>query len=210
MPVEEYLAELKDPSRPLLASRLGVLSALLPEESRLFSQVWPQIEVARRRQILRRLLDLAEDNVEMDFDAVFMSALKRRRCGGPRSRRAGALGARGSGRDRSSYRDAEEGPFGNCPRRGRHDTRFVRAAGGVRAVERRGQPAHRGSAAGGNRRHGGVAGGARPRPGIGRCPERVVGAAAASRKRIAAATGAFASAPCTPWVATATPTGCLP
>ena len=33
------------------------------------------MEVARRRQILRRLLDLAEDNVEMDFDRVFMTAL---------------------------------------------------------------------------------------------------------------------------------------
>jgi HEAT repeat protein len=75
MSVEEYLEELKDPSRPLLASRLSGLSSLLPEESRLLSQVWPQAQVARRRQILRRLLDLAEDNVEMDFDAVFMVAL---------------------------------------------------------------------------------------------------------------------------------------
>jgi HEAT repeat protein len=75
MSVEEYLEELKDPSRPLLASRLSGLSSLLPEESRLLSQVWPQAQVARRRQILKRLLDLAEDNVEMDFDAVFMVAL---------------------------------------------------------------------------------------------------------------------------------------
>ena len=75
MPLEEYLQELKDPSRPLLASRLSELSALLPEESRLLSQVWPEAQVARRRQILRRLLDLAEDNVEMNFGAVFMVAL---------------------------------------------------------------------------------------------------------------------------------------
>lgn len=76
MPIENYLEELKDPSRPLLTSGLGQLSALLPEEASLLSQAWLQIEVARRRQILRWLLDLAEDNVEMDFDAVFMIALK--------------------------------------------------------------------------------------------------------------------------------------
>ncbi len=76
MSIEQYLEELRDPLRPLLASRLSELSSLLPEEAPLLSQAWPQIAVARRRQILRRLLDLAEDNVEMDFDAVFMVALK--------------------------------------------------------------------------------------------------------------------------------------
>jgi HEAT repeat protein len=76
MPTSEYLEELKDPSRPLLASRLVELSSLLPDEAPALAGVWPQIGVARRRQILRRLLDLAEDNVEMDFDRVFMVALK--------------------------------------------------------------------------------------------------------------------------------------
>jgi len=75
MSIEQYLEELRDPLRPLLASRLSELSSLLPEEAPLLSQAWPQISVARRRQLLRRLLDLAEDNVEMDFDAVFMVAL---------------------------------------------------------------------------------------------------------------------------------------
>jgi HEAT repeat protein len=76
MSLEEYLEELKDPARPLLASRLSSLSSLLAEESRLLSQVWPQVQVARRRQMLKRLIDLAEDNVEMNFDAVFIVALR--------------------------------------------------------------------------------------------------------------------------------------
>ena len=76
MPIEDYLGELKNPSRPLLASRLSELSSVLPDETLTLAEAWPQIEVARRRQILRRLLDLAEDNVEMDFDRVFMVALK--------------------------------------------------------------------------------------------------------------------------------------
>jgi HEAT repeat protein len=75
MAIEQYLEELRDPSRPLLASRLSELSALLPDEVPLLEQQWPQIHLTRRRQILRRLLDLAEDNVELNFDALFVTAL---------------------------------------------------------------------------------------------------------------------------------------
>ncbi|MGA2285047.1 MAG: HEAT repeat domain-containing protein [Dehalococcoidia bacterium] len=75
MALQDYLQELKDPSRPLLASRLSEFSSLSPEEAEAFSGVWPEVEVARRRQLLRRLLELAEDNVEMDFDRVFTTAL---------------------------------------------------------------------------------------------------------------------------------------
>jgi HEAT repeat protein len=73
---EDYLEELKDPSRPLLASRLSELSSLSADEAGVFARAWPDVGVARRRQIVRRLLDLAEDNVEMNFDRVFMAALK--------------------------------------------------------------------------------------------------------------------------------------
>ncbi len=75
MSLEDYLEQLKDPSRPLLASRLSELSSLSPEEAQAFLDAWPAIAVARRRQLLRRLLELAEDNVEMDFDRVFMTVL---------------------------------------------------------------------------------------------------------------------------------------
>ncbi len=75
MALEDYLEELKDRSRPLLASRIAELSSLSQEEAESFSRVWPEVEVARRRQLLRRLLELAEDNVEMDFDRVFTTAL---------------------------------------------------------------------------------------------------------------------------------------
>jgi HEAT repeat protein len=76
MTFENYLQELKDPARPILASRLGDLSSLSAEQASAFTAVWPQIQIGRRRQLLRRLLDLAEDNVELDFDPVFMVALK--------------------------------------------------------------------------------------------------------------------------------------
>ena len=75
MVLDSYLQELKDRARPLAASRLSQLSALGNGELTVFGEAWPQIDVARRRQIIRRLLDLAEDNVELDFDAVFITGL---------------------------------------------------------------------------------------------------------------------------------------
>ena len=75
MVLDSYLQELKDRAQPLAASRLSRLSALGNGELTVFGEAWPQIDVARRRQIIRRLLDLAEDNVELDFDAVFITGL---------------------------------------------------------------------------------------------------------------------------------------
>ena len=75
MVLDSYLQELKDRAQPLAASRLSRLSALGNDELTAFGDAWREIDVARRRRIIRRLLDLAEDNVEMDFDAVFITGL---------------------------------------------------------------------------------------------------------------------------------------
>ena len=132
MPIEDYLEELKDPSRPLLASRLSDACLAPPRRvSALSAQAWPQVEVARRRQILRRLLDLAEDNVEMDFDAVFMAALK------DDDAEARALAVQGlwehEGRDVIAplIEILRKDPSPAGARRGRDRAGIVRAAGGV-------------------------------------------------------------------------------
>ncbi|MFQ5473579.1 MAG: HEAT repeat domain-containing protein, partial [Dehalococcoidia bacterium] len=39
------------------------------------AQVWPQIDAPRRAWVLRELIDLAEDNVEMNFDKVYFQGL---------------------------------------------------------------------------------------------------------------------------------------
>jgi HEAT repeat protein len=70
-PLELYLAELRDLEKQLVTSKLSMLSDLAPEEMALFSEAWPDIDVARRRQVLKRLVNLAEDNLELDFDGVF-------------------------------------------------------------------------------------------------------------------------------------------
>jgi len=75
MPIEEIIASLSSPDKPLLNSRLAQLSNLSSEELRLLDQVWETIEPKRRRQIMSRLVELAEDNFELNFDAIFKSRL---------------------------------------------------------------------------------------------------------------------------------------
>jgi len=74
-PIEETIADLVNSGKPLPSSRLIELSNLSPEEVKLFEQVWAAIEPKRRRQIMCRLVDLAEDNVNLDFDSIFKSRL---------------------------------------------------------------------------------------------------------------------------------------
>lgn len=76
LPIEETIAELSDSNKPLLSLRLIDLSNLSQEEMRLFKQVWAAIEPKRRRQIVYRLVELAEDNFELNFDSILISCLK--------------------------------------------------------------------------------------------------------------------------------------
>lgn len=74
-PLERYLAELRDLSKPVATSKLANLSDLSHEEVAIFESKWPGIDAARRRQIVERLAELAEDNFELDFDDVFRTCL---------------------------------------------------------------------------------------------------------------------------------------
>lgn len=74
-PLEQYLAELRDLSKPMAISKLANLSDPLPEEVDIFGREWSNIDVTRRRQIVGQLAELAEDNLELDFDEVFRSCL---------------------------------------------------------------------------------------------------------------------------------------
>ncbi len=76
LPIEETIADLGNGDNPLLTSRLADLSNLNSEESRFLEQVWAAIEPKRRRQIVHRLVELAEDNFELNFDSIFKNCLK--------------------------------------------------------------------------------------------------------------------------------------
>ena len=75
MPLETYIEELTNDAGPLVTSRLLNLSDLMPEELELLRRVWPHIPVARRRRIVGMLVDLADDNLDLDFDCVFRMCL---------------------------------------------------------------------------------------------------------------------------------------
>jgi len=74
--VADAIAELADGDKPLSNSNLAELSDLTPEELRLFELVWDGMTPQRRRKVISRLVELAEDSVELNFDAIFRHHLK--------------------------------------------------------------------------------------------------------------------------------------
>jgi HEAT repeat protein len=72
---DDYLRELMDTRQSLRTSGLTRLSVMDSDESSLFASAWPALDVRRRRAVARELLDLLEDNVEFDFDAVFLEGV---------------------------------------------------------------------------------------------------------------------------------------
>jgi hypothetical protein len=54
---------------------LTELSGLGPDDLKFFSEVWDELNTEHRMQIIRRLSELAEDNLELNFDTVFRYCL---------------------------------------------------------------------------------------------------------------------------------------
>lgn len=75
-PIEVTFSRLGQSDIPLLSADLTELSNLSPAALEVLEEAWEDIEPARRRQIMRRLVDLAEDNFDLNFDNIFKSHLK--------------------------------------------------------------------------------------------------------------------------------------
>lgn len=75
MQIAEYLDELADGSKKLRVSGLQRLSKVDGEDRKEFDKRWPGIDVRRRRRLVQEIIDLAEDDAELDFDAVFIRGL---------------------------------------------------------------------------------------------------------------------------------------
>jgi HEAT repeat protein len=73
--LENYLKDLRDIGKPLVISKLVNLSDLSREEMQTFRSAWAAIDVARRRQIVEMLVELAEDNFELDYNEIFRLCL---------------------------------------------------------------------------------------------------------------------------------------
>lgn len=75
MEFSEYLRHLRDPASHLSVASLRHLHDLTSEQAQMLRSAWPEIDPERRRQVVSQLVELAEDNVDLSFDAVFFAAL---------------------------------------------------------------------------------------------------------------------------------------
>ena len=76
MSLESFLESLADLSTDVPASGFIELSDMLPEELGMFVRTWLGIDVERQRSIVSTLVELADDNPELDFGAIFKMCLK--------------------------------------------------------------------------------------------------------------------------------------
>src|SRR5690349_17609485 len=75
MSFDTVLADLQDPTKRPSATQLASFSDLAPDEVTELSEAWPEIETGRRLSLLNQLATLAEDNVELNYDAIFKLAI---------------------------------------------------------------------------------------------------------------------------------------
>jgi HEAT repeat protein len=73
---ESDLADLGDASKRLSATHLVNFSELDAIEVQRFEEAWPDIDAGRRVQIISELTDLAQDSVDLNFDAIYKLALR--------------------------------------------------------------------------------------------------------------------------------------
>ncbi len=71
-----YLDGLKDPATQLSVTGLQQLDALESEQAEAFRSAWPEIDLERRRQVIHQLVELTEDNIDLNFDTVFLAAME--------------------------------------------------------------------------------------------------------------------------------------
>jgi HEAT repeat protein len=76
MTLEHVLDHIGDERTSLSRSRLYMLSALTREEVELFSDRWDAIGIARRRHVIRALVEIAEVNFAVDFNSIFHLGLQ--------------------------------------------------------------------------------------------------------------------------------------
>lgn len=75
MSFKEILAGLTELGTDLAVSKLTELSGLDQGKKALLEQTWPEIILQRRVSLIEQLIELAEDSVELNFDAVFSIGL---------------------------------------------------------------------------------------------------------------------------------------
>jgi HEAT repeat protein len=72
---KQIIDDMGDLEKNLVNTELAGLSNLKTSELDYFCQVWGKVELDRRRKIINRLVELAEDNFELNFDSIYKSCL---------------------------------------------------------------------------------------------------------------------------------------
>ena len=75
MEYEQILLHIGNTSEPLVTRYLYSLSGMTREGLVQFQQIWPSIEVGRRRLLLHSLVELTERSFEVNFDPIFLVAM---------------------------------------------------------------------------------------------------------------------------------------
>jgi HEAT repeat protein len=76
LPIEQIINDLVDNNQPMLNARLADLSDLNIQQLKLLDDAWQNIDAKRKRQIMHRLFELAEDDVCLNFDGIFKNRLR--------------------------------------------------------------------------------------------------------------------------------------
>lgn len=75
MSLETYLEELTQEDIPLKYGEFLELSSLDSDDMELIQEVWPRLSPERRLDLVSRLVETSEENIDMDFTPIFKLAL---------------------------------------------------------------------------------------------------------------------------------------
>jgi HEAT repeat protein len=76
MSLSRYLQEIAKEERPLRYGALVALSSMSRAEMERFAETWRDLSPQRQRQLLSRLVEMAEENVELDYNSIFLMCLR--------------------------------------------------------------------------------------------------------------------------------------
>ena len=76
MSFEFFLENVSDPTSRISAVDFYEISDLSPEELEQFAAAWYPLPIERQREIASTMVELAEDNPELDFTAIYKLCLK--------------------------------------------------------------------------------------------------------------------------------------
>ncbi|MPZ50359.1 MAG: hypothetical protein GEU75_13845 [Dehalococcoidia bacterium] len=76
MTLDSALDDLVDPTKRLSSTQLAGLTDIDSEALQRLGDAWGSMPTDRRLRLINDLIDLAEDNVDLNFDAIFKQALQ--------------------------------------------------------------------------------------------------------------------------------------